>query len=99
MSDSTNFEHVDINSFFDEAPQDDLQKQEELSLLSDRERALINKFMPLVKEKDEERWKIFNERLHDLEQLANKHMINAYENMVKNGLHEIYAEKKNIEQE
>lgn len=33
------------------------------------------------------------------EQLANKHMINAYENMVKNGLHEIYAEKKNIEQE
>ncbi|MBS7261661.1 MAG: hypothetical protein KIG91_08420 [Treponema sp.] len=70
MSDSTNFEHVDINSFFDEAPQDDLQKQEELSLLSDRERTLINKFMPLVKEKDEERWKIFNERLHDLEQLA-----------------------------
>ena len=25
------------------------------------------------------------------EQLANRHMINAYENMVKNGLHEIYA--------
>ena len=27
------------------------------------------------------------------EQLANRHMINAYENMVKNGLHEIYANK------
>ena len=25
------------------------------------------------------------------EQLANRHMINAYENMVKNGLQEIYA--------
>lgn len=27
------------------------------------------------------------------EQLAHQHMINAYENMVKNGLHEAYAEK------
>lgn len=27
------------------------------------------------------------------EQLANRHMINAYENMVKNGLHEAYHEK------
>ena len=27
------------------------------------------------------------------EQLANRHMINAYENMVKNGLHEIYSKK------
>ena len=27
------------------------------------------------------------------EQLANRHMINAYENMVKNGLHEIYGKK------
>jgi len=27
------------------------------------------------------------------EQLANRHMINAYENMVQNGLHEIYANK------
>ena len=26
------------------------------------------------------------------QQLANRHMINAYENMVKNGLHEIYAQ-------
>lgn len=31
------------------------------------------------------------------EQLANKHMINAYENMVQNGLHEIYAQKNEIE--
>ncbi|MBR5248022.1 MAG: GntR family transcriptional regulator [Lachnospiraceae bacterium] len=28
------------------------------------------------------------------EQLANRHMINAYENMVKNGLHEAYERKK-----
>lgn len=28
------------------------------------------------------------------EQLANRHMINAYENMVKNGLHEIYKHKE-----
>lgn len=28
------------------------------------------------------------------EQLANRHMINAYENMVKSGLHEAYADKK-----
>lgn len=28
------------------------------------------------------------------EQLANRHMINAYDNMVKNGLHEAYHEKK-----
>lgn len=30
------------------------------------------------------------------EQLAHQHMINAYENMVKNGLHEIYANKAQI---
>ena len=27
------------------------------------------------------------------EQLANKHMLNAYDNMVKNGLNEIYGEE------
>lgn len=27
------------------------------------------------------------------EQLANRHMLNAYENMVKNGLHEVYEKK------
>ncbi|MDE6737668.1 MAG: FCD domain-containing protein, partial [Lachnospiraceae bacterium] len=27
------------------------------------------------------------------EQLANKHMLNAYDNMVKNGLYEIYGEE------
>ena len=28
------------------------------------------------------------------EQLANRHMINAYDNMVKNGLHEAYHDRK-----
>ena len=28
------------------------------------------------------------------EQLANEHMINAYENMVKSGLHEAYARQE-----
>ena len=28
------------------------------------------------------------------EQLANRHMLNAYENMVKNGLHEAYEKKE-----
>jgi len=68
MSDP-NFEQIDINSFFDENPAEP-QKQEELSLLSDRERDLIHRFMPLVKEKDEDRWKIFKDRLDDLEGLA-----------------------------
>lgn len=31
------------------------------------------------------------------QQLANRHMINAYENMVKSGLHEIYAQGKSQE--
>ena len=31
------------------------------------------------------------------QQLANRHMINAYENMVKSGLHEIYAQGKTQE--
>jgi len=39
--------------------------------------------MEAIKSKDAER----------AEQLANKHMINAYENMVKSGLHEIYHER------
>ncbi len=30
------------------------------------------------------------------ERLANKHMINAYENMVKNGLHEAYEKEENM---
>ena len=33
------------------------------------------------------------------EKLAHRHMINAYENMVKNGLHEAYENKKAISQE
>ena len=33
------------------------------------------------------------------EQLANKHMINAYENMVKNGLHEAYQKAASEEQQ
>jgi DNA-binding GntR family transcriptional regulator len=33
------------------------------------------------------------------EQLANRHMINAYENMVRNGLHEAYEKEKQYEQD
>ena len=33
------------------------------------------------------------------EQLANKHMINAYENMVKNGLHEAYEKQDSAEEQ
>lgn len=69
MSDSTSFESVDINSFFDTDPAEK-PIEKEVSLLTPKERMLINEFMPLVKEKDEERWKIFDERLQDLEQLA-----------------------------
>ena len=32
------------------------------------------------------------------EKLAHQHMINAYENMVKNGLHEAYEREKNYGQ-
>lgn len=39
--------------------------------------------MEAIKEKDGDK----------AEQLANRHMINAYENMVRNGLHEAYHEK------
>ena len=33
------------------------------------------------------------------EKLAHQHMINAYDNMVKNGLHEAYEEEKNYGQD
>ncbi len=69
MSDKGEFVSVDINSFFDTEPQEQ-NKDHEISLLTPQERTLIDQFMPLVKEKDEERWQIFNDRLHDLEQLA-----------------------------
>lgn len=41
------------------------------------------KIMEAIKEKDADR----------AEQLANRHILNAYDNMVKNGLYEIYGEK------
>lgn len=68
MSD-TAYESVDINSFFENDPSDK-PVEREVSLLTPQERKLINEFMPIVKENDEERWKIFDERLQDLEQLA-----------------------------
>ncbi len=43
-----------------------------------------SRIMEAIKAKDADR----------AEALANQHMINAYENMVKNGLHEIYQKKK-----
>ena len=33
------------------------------------------------------------------EKLAHQHMINAYDNMVKNGLHEAYEKEKNYGQD
>ncbi|MCQ2596705.1 MAG: hypothetical protein MJ181_02565 [Treponema sp.] len=69
MSDNSEYISVDINSFFDNDSQEKISEKE-VSLLTPQERMLINQFMPLVKEHDEERWKIFNDRLQDLEQLA-----------------------------
>lgn len=69
MSDPNDFISIDINSFFDNQPQDK-PLQEEINVLTPQERSLIDQFLPLVLEKDVERWQIFKDRLHDLEQLA-----------------------------
>ncbi|MCF0242617.1 MAG: hypothetical protein HUK25_08265 [Treponema sp.] len=69
MSDSNDFVSVDINSFFDNAQPSETVK-EEVTLLTPRERELVDEFMPLVKEKSPEKWKVFDDRLKDLEHLA-----------------------------
>ena len=69
MSDSNDFVSVDINSFFDNAQPSETVK-EEVTLLTPRERELVDEFMPLVKEKSPEKWKVFDDRLKDLAHLA-----------------------------
>ncbi len=69
MSDSSEFVSVDINSFLGNENEQEDSKQI-VETLTPKEQLLILEFLPIVREKDPERWEIFNSRLRDLEHLA-----------------------------
>ncbi len=69
MQDSTEFEQVDINSFFDNGAIT-TANDEKVELLTEKQKQLIDQIMPVIKASDKERAEIFQNRLKDLEILA-----------------------------
>lgn len=69
MSDNSEFEEIDINSFFGINPED---KQEiaETQIFTERQARLINDFIPMVEAVDKEKAEVFKKRIHDLEKLG-----------------------------
>lgn len=71
MSNTDNFEQVDINSFFEPAEIDKNSERDNAEVFTKRQRDLMNQFMPLLLEKDKSHYEIFINRIADLKNIAN----------------------------
>lgn len=68
MSETIEFEKVDINSFFDKDEKEDIY--EKAAIFTPRQNGLINELMPVIEKNDKERAEIFYNRIADLEGMA-----------------------------
>ncbi len=67
--DKNTFEQIDINTFFDSSNIIS-DNQENIDILSEKQKKLISEIMPIIKEVDPAKAENFQERLDDLENLA-----------------------------
>ena len=64
-----NFEHIDINSFFNDSSIVE-DKKEKVEMLTKKQKLLISQIMPQIKKIDPAKYTSFQNRLDDLEALA-----------------------------
>ncbi|MCQ2583678.1 MAG: hypothetical protein MJ160_07210 [Treponema sp.] len=69
MDYTTSFENIDINSFFG-TDSEQPHKQQKVEMLSKKQRALLEEFLPEVKAIDPSKYESFKNRMDDLEALA-----------------------------
>ncbi|MCR5437200.1 MAG: hypothetical protein K6E97_09070, partial [Treponema sp.] len=71
MKDADNeFEYIDVNSFFDSTKTISLEN-ERVDILTEKQKKLINNVMPAIRKKDALRADSFQDRISDLQELAN----------------------------
>lgn len=74
MTNNTEFEPIDINTFFDSESDEIstlLNKEEKVECFTERQKKIINDFLPIVTKCDKDRAEIFLNRIADLESIAN----------------------------
>lgn len=69
MLEKSQFEQVDISSFFDTS-EESLSTTEKVEMLTERQKELINEILPFIKSIDPEKSLSFENRINDLEALA-----------------------------
>lgn len=69
MNNTNEFEQVDLSSFFDEQTQT-LQPQQKFEMLTQKQKELLDEVLPIIYEKDPDKYISFVNRLEDLEALA-----------------------------
>lgn len=69
MQKEIQFEQVDISSFF-ETSDTSIEASEKIEMLTDRQKKLINEIFPIIKSIDPEKARNFENRINDLEALA-----------------------------
>ncbi len=71
MTENENFEQVDINSFFEDTNSQEKEKLQKVEVFTQRQKDLMNEFLPLVMASDSEKATNFLNRIADLEEIAN----------------------------
>lgn len=71
MKTESNFEQVDINSFFGDTPSDQIQTPARVEVFTKHQTELINEFLPILTKADPEKAAIFLNRINDMESVAN----------------------------
>ncbi|MCQ2593053.1 MAG: hypothetical protein MJ188_09755 [Treponema sp.] len=70
-SETENFEQIDISTFFEQDSDSTLvQREEKAEMLTKRQRSLIQEIIPVIQKIDKEKAESFQNRLNDLERLA-----------------------------
>lgn len=71
MQTTSEFEQIDIDSFFDTNEQQNKESSKRVEIFTERQSSLLNKFLPIVQERNKEKAEIFLNRIVDLEFLSN----------------------------
>lgn len=70
MQETNEFEQIDINSFFDDSQPEQVKNPEKVEVFTQRQKDLLNEFLPVIMSTDSEKANIFLNRIADLEGVA-----------------------------
>ena len=70
MASATNYEDIDLSAFLGEEVSESSSNSQSSELFTERQRKLLNEILPIVQQKDKERYEIFINRIAELESMG-----------------------------